>query len=60
MAPPRPPLPGGDMPPPRPPPPAETDDEDDMFLHAPGANQPIMVRIYNFTLQMCVLECPYV
>nr|CAD7196506.1 unnamed protein product [Timema douglasi] len=33
-APPRPPLPGGEMAPPRPPPP-ETDDEDDMFLQAP-------------------------
>lgn len=41
-APPRPPLPGGDLPPPRPPPP-ETDDEDDMFRQAPQANQPIMV-----------------
>lgn len=48
MAPPRPPLPGGGMAPPRPPPPAETDDEDDMFLHAPGANQPIMVRCRFF------------
>ncbi|XP_034254649.1 vinculin isoform X7 [Thrips palmi] len=47
MAPPRPPLPGGDMPPPRPPPPAETDDEDDMFLHAPGANQPIMMAAHG-------------
>jgi hypothetical protein len=43
-APPRPPLPGGEVPPPRPPPP-ETDDEDDMFLHAPLPNQPIMVRL---------------
>lgn len=41
-APPRPPLPGGGMAPPRPPPP-ETDDEDDMFMHAPQPNQPIMV-----------------
>ncbi|XP_052129158.1 vinculin isoform X10 [Frankliniella occidentalis] len=47
MAPPRPPLPGGDMPPPRPPPPAETDDEDDMFLNAPGANQPIMMAAHG-------------
>lgn len=43
MAPPRPPLPGGDIPPPRPPPP-ETDDEEEMFMHAPQPNQPIMVR----------------
>lgn len=41
MAPPRPPLPGGELPPPRPPPP-ETDDEDEMFMHAPQPNQPIM------------------
>ena len=41
-APPRPPLPGGEHPPPRPPPP-ETDDEDEMFRHAPQANQPILV-----------------
>ncbi len=40
-APPRPPLPG-DHPPPRPPPP-ETDDEDEMFMHAPQGDQPIMV-----------------
>ena len=37
VAPPRPPLPGGDIPPPRPPPP-ETDDEDEMFMHAPQPN----------------------
>lgn len=43
VAPPRPPLPGGDIPPPRPPPP-ETDDEEEMFMHAPQPNQPIMVR----------------
>lgn len=43
VVPPRPPLPGGDIPPPRPPPP-ETDDEDEMFMHAPQPNQPIMVR----------------
>ena len=42
MAPPRPPLPSGEVPPPRPPPP-ETDDEDEMFMHAPQPNQPIMV-----------------
>lgn len=42
MAPPRPPLPGGEIAPPRPPPP-ETDDEDEMFMHAPQPNQPIMV-----------------
>ncbi|BES98119.1 vinculin [Nesidiocoris tenuis] len=46
IAPPRPPLPGGDLPPPRPPPP-ETDDEDDMFLHAPQPNQPIMVAAHG-------------
>ncbi|KAI5734999.1 hypothetical protein M8J77_013013 [Diaphorina citri] len=46
MAPPRPPLPGGDMPPPRPPPP-ETDDEDDMFMHAPLPSQPIMVAAHG-------------
>lgn len=47
MAPPRPPLPHGEIPPPRPPPP-ETDDEDEMFMHAPQPNQPIMVtnKIY--------------
>lgn len=44
VAPPRPPLPGGDIPPPRPPPP-ETDDEDEMFMHAPQPNQPIMVNL---------------
>lgn len=42
LAPPRPPLPGGELAPPRPPPP-ETDDEDEMFMHAPQPNQPIMV-----------------
>lgn len=48
MAPPRPPLPSGDIPPPRPPPP-ETDDEDEMFMHAPQPNQPIMVLTsHNF------------
>ncbi|XP_059491322.1 vinculin isoform X3 [Neocloeon triangulifer] len=45
-APPRPPLPGGEMPPPRPPPP-ETDDEDDMFMHAPQPNQPIMMAAHG-------------
>ncbi|XP_049847129.1 vinculin isoform X1 [Schistocerca gregaria] len=45
-APPRPPLPGGEVPPPRPPPP-ETDDEDDMFSHAPLPNQPIMVAAHG-------------
>ncbi|XP_018910673.1 vinculin isoform X3 [Bemisia tabaci] len=47
VAPPRPPLPGGEVPPPRPPPPAETDDEDDMFMHAPQPNQPIMVAAHG-------------
>ncbi|XP_039286096.1 vinculin isoform X3 [Nilaparvata lugens] len=46
VAPPRPPLPGGDLPPPRPPPP-ETDDEDDMFMHAPQPNQPIMMAAHG-------------
>uniref|UniRef100_A0A1B6CKP3 Vinculin n=1 Tax=Clastoptera arizonana TaxID=38151 RepID=A0A1B6CKP3_9HEMI len=46
IAPPRPPLPGGEIPPPRPPPP-ETDDEDDMFMHAPQPNQPIMVAAHG-------------
>ncbi|XP_071450429.1 vinculin isoform X4 [Hetaerina americana] len=46
-APPRPPLPGGDLPPPRPPPPPETDDEDDMFMHAPQPNQPIMMAAHG-------------
>uniref|UniRef100_A0A8D8X9L6 Vinculin n=1 Tax=Cacopsylla melanoneura TaxID=428564 RepID=A0A8D8X9L6_9HEMI len=46
QAPPRPPLPGGDLPPPRPPPP-ETDDEDDMFMHAPLPSQPIMVAAHG-------------
>nr|CAD7456443.1 unnamed protein product [Timema tahoe] len=45
-APPRPPLPGGEMAPPRPPPP-ETDDEDDMFLQAPLPNQPIMMAAHG-------------
>lgn len=44
MVPPRPPLPSGEVPPPRPPPP-ETDDEDEMFMHAPQPNQPIMVSL---------------
>lgn len=48
MAPPRPPLPGGDIPPPRPPPP-ETDDEEEMFMHAPQPNQPIMVREMTYS-----------
>ncbi|KAG8234896.1 hypothetical protein J437_LFUL015597 [Ladona fulva] len=46
-APPRPPLPGGEFPPPRPPPPPETDDEDDMFMHAPQPNQPIMMAAHG-------------
>ncbi|XP_034942967.1 vinculin isoform X7 [Chelonus insularis] len=46
MAPPRPPLPGGEIPPPRPPPP-ETDDEDEMFMHAPQPNQPIMMAAHG-------------
>ncbi|XP_076164268.1 vinculin isoform X6 [Ptiloglossa arizonensis] len=46
IAPPRPPLPGGDIPPPRPPPP-ETDDEDEMFMHAPQPNQPIMMAAHG-------------
>ncbi|XP_065219511.1 vinculin-like isoform X3 [Planococcus citri] len=46
IAPPRPPLPGGEVPPPRPPPP-ETDDEDDMFMHAPLPNQPIMAAAHG-------------
>ncbi|XP_075229782.1 vinculin isoform X2 [Lycorma delicatula] len=46
VAPPRPPLPGGELPPPRPPPP-ETDDEDDMFMHAPQPNQPIMMAAHG-------------
>ncbi|XP_043265579.1 vinculin isoform X5 [Colletes gigas] len=46
VAPPRPPLPGGDIPPPRPPPP-ETDDEDEMFMHAPQPNQPIMMAAHG-------------
>ncbi|XP_063978081.1 vinculin isoform X4 [Diachasmimorpha longicaudata] len=46
MAPPRPPLPGSDVAPPRPPPP-ETDDEDEMFMHAPQPNQPIMMAAHG-------------
>ncbi|XP_025156547.1 vinculin isoform X4 [Harpegnathos saltator] len=46
VAPPRPPLPGDDIPPPRPPPP-ETDDEDEMFMHAPQPNQPIMMAAHG-------------
>ncbi|XP_066586878.1 vinculin isoform X7 [Prorops nasuta] len=46
VAPPRPPLPGGEVPPPRPPPP-ETDDEDEMFMHAPQPNQPIMMAAHG-------------
>ncbi|XP_058791899.1 vinculin isoform X2 [Phymastichus coffea] len=46
MAPPRPPLPHGEVPPPRPPPP-ETDDEDEMFRHAPQPNQPIMMAAHG-------------
>ncbi|KAK0167826.1 hypothetical protein PV327_001685 [Microctonus hyperodae] len=46
MVPPRPPLPGGEIPPPRPPPP-ETDDEDEMFMHAPQPNQPIMMAAHG-------------
>ncbi|XP_074094134.1 vinculin isoform X3 [Cotesia typhae] len=46
MAPPRPPLPGGEIVPPRPPPP-ETDDEDEMFMHAPQPNQPIMMAAHG-------------
>ncbi|XP_014211787.1 vinculin isoform X2 [Copidosoma floridanum] len=46
MAPPRPPLPCGEVPPPRPPPP-ETDDEDEMFMHAPQPNQPIMMAAHG-------------
>lgn len=49
VAPPRPPLPGHDIPPPRPPPP-ETDDEDEMFMHAPQSNQPIMVKEIPFEI----------
>ncbi|XP_065571794.1 vinculin-like isoform X2 [Artemia franciscana] len=45
-APPRPPLPGGEIPPPRPPPP-ETDDEDETFRQAPKSNQPIMVAAHG-------------
>ncbi|CAH1389699.1 unnamed protein product [Nezara viridula] len=47
FVPPRPPLPGGELPPPRPPPPAETDDEDDMFMQAPQPNQPIMMAAHG-------------
>ncbi|KAK7590064.1 hypothetical protein V9T40_001677 [Parthenolecanium corni] len=46
VAPPRPPLPGGEVPPPRPPPP-ETDDEDDIFMHAPLPNQPILAAAHG-------------
>ncbi|XP_065226162.1 vinculin-like isoform X3 [Planococcus citri] len=46
IAPPRPPLPGVEVPPARPPPP-ETDDEDDMFMHAPLPNQPIMAAAHG-------------
>lgn len=45
---------GRELPPPRPPPP-DTDDEDDMFMHTPQPNQPIMVILYKpfkFTLGM--------
>ncbi|CAG0899150.1 unnamed protein product [Darwinula stevensoni] len=46
-APPRPPLPGGDIPPPRPPPP-ETDDEDESpFTRPPLPNQPIMMAAHG-------------
>ncbi|GAB6023144.1 hypothetical protein CHUAL_007224 [Chamberlinius hualienensis] len=45
-APPRPPLPGGELPPPRPPPP-ETDDEDEMHFPTPQANQPIMMAAHG-------------
>ena len=70
MAPPRPPLPSGDIPPPRPPPP-ETDDEDEMFMHAPQPNQPIMVLtiriifflthkfLYKFSNELLFLENLY-
>ncbi|XP_044004486.1 vinculin isoform X4 [Aphidius gifuensis] len=46
LAPPRPPLPGGTVAPPRPPPP-ETDDEDDLFMHVPLPNQPIMMAAHG-------------
>ncbi|XP_012058916.1 PREDICTED: vinculin [Atta cephalotes] len=46
VAPPRPPLPGSNIPPPRPPPP-ETDDEEEMFMHAPQPNQPIMMAAHG-------------
>ncbi|XP_029173811.1 vinculin isoform X5 [Nylanderia fulva] len=46
VAPPRPPLPGVDVAPPRPPPP-ETDDEEEMFMHAPQPNQPIMMAAHG-------------
>lgn len=61
VVPPRPPLPGGDIPPPRPPPP-ETDDEDEMFMHAPQPNQPIMVySIYVLILysQKCKIDVSF-
>ncbi|KAL6264208.1 hypothetical protein P5V15_004291 [Pogonomyrmex californicus] len=46
VVPPRPPLPGSNIPPPRPPPP-ETDDEEEMFMHAPQPNQPIMMAAHG-------------
>ncbi|XP_011873615.1 PREDICTED: vinculin isoform X5 [Vollenhovia emeryi] len=46
VAPPRPPLPGSNIAPPRPPPP-ETDDEEEMFMHAPQPNQPIMMAAHG-------------
>lgn len=57
VAPPRPPLPGSNIPPPRPPPP-ETDDEEEMFMHAPQPNQPIMVReVINLIIRcICCLK----
>jgi len=36
----------GEIPPPRPPPP-ETDDEDEMFMHTPQPNQPIMMAAHG-------------
>lgn len=56
MAPPRPPLPSGEVPPPRPPPP-ETDDEDEMFMHAPQPNQPIMVSSIKIKLLLKSINC---
>lgn len=55
VVPPRPPLPGGEVPPPRPPPP-ETDDEDDMFMHAPLPNQPILVNLFNFLYRFFIIR----